>query len=304
MNSFGVFPFGRPNTARPARIPNGSTARVTVVGVYPSAWHISWRAPAYLASDGRSGSVAAMAVDVEPMVFWNGDDEDFGRSLATWVEETGFVQGGAPGEHGTISPTSPSTNGSSGAKVEKHYLEPLGLSAREASFTDVYPVFVVKRNKRGGLVRRREQGDAISTEYDPIAESLGFPQSSLPDRPSAKTLVRQSLEQFRGRLIADVETSNAPLVLTLGDEALQVVRGVSELKPSAPAESLTDLYGSAYGRSGSLEVNGRRVEWLALAHPGLLKGAPTTDDVDPAKRSVPGWNRLHSDWQVRVGRTL
>ncbi len=55
MSDWGRFPFGQPNTVRPARLAERSDA--VVIGVYPSAWHIAWRAPKELAAEGRSGAV-------------------------------------------------------------------------------------------------------------------------------------------------------------------------------------------------------------------------------------------------------
>lgn len=70
MTARGAFPFGRPNTDRPMRTAGRQTAAAaTIVGVYPSAWHVTWRAPSYLHASGRTGGVRALAVDVEPTVF-------------------------------------------------------------------------------------------------------------------------------------------------------------------------------------------------------------------------------------------
>ncbi|HSY25231.1 MAG TPA: hypothetical protein VK841_24065, partial [Polyangiaceae bacterium] len=135
-----------------------------MIGVYPSAWHIAWRAPKELVAQGMSGAVAALAVDVEPTVFWDGNADDFGESLARWKRDVGFLDG----KHGEVLPASPTTNGSSGEKVVRHYLEPLGISADRATFTDVYPVFLVKTSNG----KRREQGDAIREEYDTIAARM------------------------------------------------------------------------------------------------------------------------------------
>jgi hypothetical protein len=239
--------------------------------------------------------VAALAVDVEPTVFWAGDPAGFPEILASWKTTIGFIDGDDPGAHGWVSNTSPTANGSSGAKVDKRYLAPLGIAAASAAFTDVYPVFVTKSVGRAAH-GRREQGDAIRDEYDSIAEDLGFPASSLPRRPTAKHLVTDSLDRFQGHIMRAVEAADAPLVITLGDETLQVLRRIPALTPEPPAETITDLYGERYGARGHLAVNGRRVEWLPLVHPGLLKGTARQVTVDPAKRSGSGWNWLHSKW--------
>ncbi|NLD76030.1 MAG: hypothetical protein GX643_05120 [Acidimicrobiales bacterium] len=293
MTTFGCFPFGQPNTVRPARLPRFGPARVMIVGVYPSAWHVSWKAPAYLASRSSGGSVAALAVDVEPEVFWNGDTDSFSPMLNQWRAVTGFVDGDHAGAHGWIGPRSPSANGSSGAKVEERYLRPLGIPVSQTAFTDVYPVFVVKRSKSG---KRREQGDAIAVEYDSIAQDIGRQPSTLPPRPSTGALVAGAIERFSDRIVDDLEAADAPLIISLGDEALQVLSQIPALQPRPPARTITETYGTEYGRPGSLTVNGTAVQWIALAHPGLLKGKPRPVPISPAKRSGPGWNWVHEQW--------
>lgn len=57
---------------------------------------------------------------------------------------------------------------------------------------------------------------------------------------------------------------DAELVVTLGDEVLRTLALLLELSSGPPAQSLIDLYGDAYGRTGTLEVNGRTVQWLPL----------------------------------------
>jgi hypothetical protein len=145
-------------------------SNAVVIGVYPSAWHVAWRAPESHVGEGRRGAVAALAVDVEPTVFWDGDADDFGERLARWKRDVGFIDG----KHGTVSPVSPSTNGSSGAKVVRHYLRPLGIAAARVTFTDVYPVFLIKTTKGA----RREQGDAVREEYDSVAPRMAMPRCS------------------------------------------------------------------------------------------------------------------------------
>lgn len=262
--------------------------------MYPSAWHVAWKAPAYLASRTGTGSVAALAVDVEPTVFWNGATDDHSAMLDTWRSATGFVEGDGPGSHGWISTRSPSANGSSGTKVEQRYLRPLGIAPERAAFTDVYPVFVVK--KSGPRSRRREQGDAIASEYDSIAADLGEQPSTLPSRPTSRQLVSAALEQFSNRIVQDLEAAAAPFVIALGDEALHVLSQIRALRPKPPANSITETYGTGYGRAGSLTTNGAPAGWVALAHPGLLKGEPKRVTIDPANRAGQGWNWLHAKW--------
>ena len=77
------------------------------------------------------------------------------------------------------------------------------------------------------------------------------------------------------------------------------MRRIRPLDPEPAAETITQLYGDDYGRPGRLTVNGHHVEWIALAHPGLLKGKPEHVDIDPTKRSGAGWDWLHAKWEAK-----
>jgi hypothetical protein len=290
MGSWGEFPFGRPNSVRPARCGDRSVA--VVVGVYPSAWHVAWDAPERLAGDGRLGRVAALAVDVEPTVFWDGDTDDFGTRLAAWKNDVGFVDG----QHGSISPTSPSTNGSSGDKVVRHYLVPLGLNAKRVTFTDVYPVFLVKTSTGS----RREQGDAICKEYDSIAAAMGRRPSSLPSRISAARLPGIAASTFGERLVADLTEAAPPLIITLGEEVWNTLLSIPPLRARPPRPTFAEMYGDAYGAVGEVSIGGRTIPWLPLVHPGLLKGTlDPAADIAQGARTVNGWATLHARWAVR-----
>lgn len=261
MSDDGAFPFGRPNTECPARMVADASAMV--IGVYPSAWHVTWTAPE-LFTDGKRHGVKAMAVDVEPTVFWDGANDDFETRLQKWKQQVGFIDG----THGTISSSSPSTNGSSGAKVVSNYLRPLGIPVERTAFTDVFPVFMVK----SGGTNRREQGDAIREAYDPIAERMGKARCTLPNRIDSADLPEKAAARFGPRLLRDLEASRAPLVITLGREVWETLVLLSPLAARPPCARFDDLNSKQYGARGSLQIAGRTVEWLPLVHPGLLKG--------------------------------
>lgn len=288
MKDWGVFPFGRPNTVRPARMVRN--ADVVVVGVYPSAWHVAWRAPPHLVKPGASGGVAALAVDVEPTVFWDGNADDYGERLARWKAEVGFVDG----KHGAISAKPPKTNGSSGDKVVRHYLTPLGLGAERTTFTDVYPVFLIKSASGS----RREQGDAIRAEYDSIAPAMGLPTCTLPARIARAKLPALAAAEFADRLLADLDASRGPLVITLGEEVWATFMAIERLQARPPCTRFDELYGDTYGQTGKVNVAGRELTWLPLVHPGLLKGSPSPDAALDfgGGRTPAGWATLHARW--------
>jgi hypothetical protein len=299
MRDWGRFPFGKRNTVRPAR--RAESPRAVVIGVYPSAWHVSWSAPGALGDPtGRKGKVAALAVDVEPEVFWDGTADDFEERLATWKrhEDVTFVEGDGAGRHGRIADRSPSTNGSSGAKVVEHYLRPLGLDPGEVTSTDVFPVFMVKR--AGERARRREQGDAIAAEYDTIAHTMGKQPSSLPTRIPPARLPSEAAKLFGSELVEEIRLARPDLVIALGSEVWDTFRLIPDLRVEHRGVSFDSLYGSRYGETGTLRVDGRSIDWLPLVHPGLLKGSEgVASGVDPARRTVGGWNLLHAAWVER-----
>lgn len=298
-HTYGAFPFGRPNTVRPMR-PSEGPAQVTVVGVYPSAWHVSWTAPAYTYGSGRTGRVKALAVDVEPTVFWDGDHDGFVDRLSDWTAATGFLKGDDRGQHGHIAEVSPSTNGSSGRTVSLRYLPAVGASANQTAFTDIYPVFMVHRG--GG--KRRTQGDAIAQEYDSIAPDMIRQPSSLTTRIPPGQVPGLAAKMFGPRIVADLEAADADLVITLGSEPFEALLLLPELAASPPAESLVALFPDGYGRTGTLRVNGRQVDWLPLVHPGLLKGGPNpvgNEDLAAGRRTPGAYNSLHRRWEKQLG---
>lgn len=285
----GRFPFGRPNTPRPARTPSSGHVRQLVIGVYPSALHVSWTRPASEALPTRQRRVASMAVDVEPEVFWDGKDAD--TRVAAWVEQVGFRAGYAPEEHGVLGTA---TNGPSGDTLNG-YFDGLAVSIEDTAFLDVYPVFLVKRRgSRSGAASHREQGDAIDEVYNAAFSGLAagptgpWTASNLPTRFSATELPRRATERF-GTWLRDVLLEATPEhVVTLGQEpwtTLSLIPGVS-LNHPAPSLSATRL--SGYGTTGSLTVDGHDLPWTPLAHPGLLR------------QSTGDWAAAHSRWARRL----
>ena len=296
---WGLFPFGRPNTVRPAR-PATRPAKAIVVGVYPSAWHVTWTRPAFAADRGDTGGVRALAVDVEPTVFWDGAVDDFSSRLEAWIDLVGFVAGDEPGQHGHVARKSPSANGSSGGKVVRRYLQPMGLEDGDAAFTDVCPVFHVKSAGRARTPRKREQGDAIRDEYDAVAPLLGKLACTLPRRIPPARMPTVATENFRQRIANDLIENTAPIVVTLGEEVWATLLKLPELQPRSPVVEFSELYGDRYGETGSLTIAGRTATWLPLVHPGLLAGPAHDVALEPWKRTPAGWNMLHSRWEQRL----
>jgi hypothetical protein len=193
-----------------------------VLGVYPSALHIRWTAPA-----GYTG-VRALAVAPEPWPFWDGTDQDW--RVAQWKADVQWrAEWGEAASAGRV-------NGSSGQLVRDRVLEPLGLTLDEVWLTDALPFFFVHRGAG-------TQGAAMSERYDPFASTAGLPLHDLPDRPSAQRLVEMAVTEEADRLRDELRQAAVPLLITLGNEALAVAAALLESDLQArlsPGES----YGS------------------------------------------------------------
>ncbi len=94
-------------------------------------------------------------------------------------------------------------------------MAPLGLDFNRVWTTDALPFFHVHRGPR-------TQGDAMSTMYHPFAAKRGLPLHDLPTHPSVDQLIRRSIKEEGPRLQAELRESQAPLLITLGNEALAV----------------------------------------------------------------------------------
>jgi hypothetical protein len=281
----GRFPFGLPNSPRPARWDGEGAARQLVLGVYPSALHVGWRAPR--SSSGAPVRIAAMAVDVEPCVFWDGRDAE--ERVEDWTRRVGFAEGDGPDQHGHVRPA---LNGPSGVTLGNYFTGPI-LPAQDTVFADVYPVFMVKTAGPGST--RKQQGDAIQERFNPMAAqlpatTLGPPgPAHLRPRLIPGALPAPAVERFGSWLLDLLRTVRPERVVTLGQEpwtTLSLLPGL-ELKHPSPNLSATRLGG--YGREGTLRIDGRDIVWVPLAHPGLLNSSA-------ARRGTPTWRQVHSAW--------
>lgn len=204
--------------------------------------------------------MGALAVDVEPVVFWDGTDPDPDDLIADWKREVGFVDGDDPGCDGRVGGVH--LNGSSGATLAAEVLRPKGFELPDVWMSDVEPWFQVKF----GTPTKRQQGDVLRDIYNPFAAASGRrPAASLPRRLTPKALVAHAISEERERLRSELLESAAPIVLTLGEEARQILLEVVDAATGLPTSALNTL---DYGRPGWVDVSGRTMEWIALVHPG------------------------------------
>lgn len=271
---WGHFPFGQPNSRRPMRLPTSSPVQALVVGVYPSALHMGWSPPTSVdprkPKDRRRRFIGSLAVDVEPVVFWDGLAPTPTTELARWAETVGF----AAARHGQIWS---GTNGPSGATLVKQYLKPLGLDADRVAFTDVVPWFFVYGSQRA----------AIAERFAPIAGDLAVHPGSLPPRPNDAQLVRiAGSEPRRTTLRREIIEAGAPVVITLGNSALGAVRAVADSMDGAP----NSLSPETYGAIGHLFIDEHGFELLPMVHPGFLSKLGNR----------PAWQKALDRWHPRL----
>ena len=274
VSHHGVFPFGQVNLERQMRLPLRAVDAV-VIGVYPSAFHVSWSPPPALdprpVDARRRAFISSLAVDVEPTVFWTGEDPSPDAELYRWKAAVGFD----PVHHGTVST---GNNGPSGAGLVTDVLAPLGLNPAAVAFTDAVPWFFVKRGPNS-------QGDAITTRFNPIAVQLGLREGDLPTRPTTKQLVGIASSTDRASALrAEILKSRAPLVITVGQEALDAVRSVADGSDGVQTRLAPD---EAYGRRGELSIDRSTVALVGLAHPGFMRQTTNTD-----------WKNAFSSWKA------
>lgn len=278
MRDHGTFPFGQPNAVRPLWPASSGKAMALVVGVYPSAFHVRWSPPPDAddrpPAQRRRPYVASLAVDVEPRVFWDGQTPSPNDLLNQWKKAVKFKD-----SWGTVQP---GHNGPSGDGLNADYLAPLGLAQGDVAMTDVVPWFFVK-NGAGS------QGAAIERVGASFAKrGLPFKGGTLPARPTAKKLVEIACGPARREsLRRELVETGSLLVISLGQEALDAVRGVADAVDGVPLKLAP---GRSYGAEGSLLVDGQRLRWIPLAHPGLIR----------QQAAATPWRVAHAAWGKRM----
>jgi hypothetical protein len=253
--------------------PASGNAKALVVGVYPSAFHVAWSPPAQFdprdPSRRRRPFIGSLAVDVEPTVFWDGHDPTPARILEQWRQAVGFDDD----LHGQVTI---GNNGPSGAAVVREVLLPLNLHPEEVAFTDVVPWFFVKDGKGS-------QGEAMRQRFAPLAGPLGVALGSLPNRPTTGALVElASTGARREPLRHEILAAAAPLVITLGQEAVDAIRKVADQWHGTE----TRLEPSGYGTRVRFTIESITKDLLPLVHPGFAR-----------QTNRPAWRSALDSWK-------
>ena len=249
-----TFPFGMPIT--PVQQADRSPKRVFVLGVYASAVHARW-----VGDDGRT-IINALAVASEPEIFWRGDDAD---------AVIGKIP--VPSGAGRLVAASKTLNGPSGVTLDRAFLEPLGITRREAWLCDLLPESRCNPSQRA----------AIEREYDSRRHRYGLPTYDFPPVPTALADERRRLE-IEGEIVA----AQPAVLLTLGDQPLKW------FGKHYGAHSTLGSYGTTpetYGRLHDLNVAGEALKLLPLVHPR---------QAGKLGSHSAGWSELHAWWVERV----
>jgi hypothetical protein len=206
------------------------------------------------------------------VVFWDGDTPSPEDVLAKWKSVVGFGT-----QHGSASV---GNNGPSGSELVARVLAPLGIAAEQTAFTDAVPWFFVKSGKGS-------QGEAIAQRFAPIAEVMKVFPGSLPPRPSAKQLVATAAaDERRTSLRQEILDAGAQRVITLGQEALDVLREISDEVRGVQ----TRLAPDGYGTEGEVVIKGHVMHLIPLCHPGFVR---QTRDVK--------WRQALAAWREASG---
>lgn len=234
--------------------------KVFVLGVYASAVHARW------VSDKGKTLISALAVASEPEIFWRGEN-------AAEIVSRISVPTGA----GRLVAANNKLNGPSGVALYKMFLTPLGIDRNQAWLCDLLPES--RCNPK--------QAAALHREYLPAMERLGLPRYNFPPVPSVLVSDERVLEIEKELLVA------APQVfITLGDQPLKWF-----MKPYGSKSRLAS-YGETkaeYGRLHNIEVAGRKLKLLPLAHPRQAGKLGSHSSK---------WNELHTYWVENIAPGL
>ena len=131
-------------------------------------------------------------------------------------------------------------------------------------FTDVVNQYFVK----GGA---RSQRSSLRDVYEPFAAIVDeLNEAHLPARPSPGALVKLAVRAHASRLCAEVAQARPTIVVTLGEEARQVLARIADVADGPPTVPLTDptALADVYGRPGTIAFGEQRARWYAAVQIG------------------------------------
>jgi uracil-DNA glycosylase len=255
----GIFPFGERvhDLAQLDRSPK----RVFVLGKYASAVHARW-----IGADGTP-KVYALAVASEPEIFWRGDG----------VEEI-LARIPVPEEAGKLVPAASMFNGPSGIALDQRFIEPLGLTRKDAWLCDLVPrSFMNPKQKK-----------ALEREYIPLMEQCHLPKPSIPPVPS-----QLADDQRRQEILEEIRESRAGVLILLGDEPIKwFLRRFDDRWARLGDFGETE---ERYGRLHESRLDDMTIRVLPLVHPRQAAALGTHSRK---------WFELHQHWVREVASSL
>jgi len=259
MTAIGVFPFGQ--EVRVVAQQDQTPKHAFILGVYASAVHAKW-----IGSNNRV-TVNALAVASEPYIFWEGDGA---KDIIGQIT--------IPRELGRLEPADKLHNGPSGIRLNKSFLEPLGLNRQDAWLCDLVPHSCLNPN----------QLKAIYRSYLPEMKRFDLP---IPTVPLAADIFRNRIYDTRRRqaILEELMTSQAELLVLLGDQPIKHFLHHFDRRWN----KLSD-FGSGcetYGQRHEININGRKLGILPMAHPR---------HVGKLGNHSAKWQKLHTNWAANM----
>ncbi len=194
--------------------------------------------------------IAALAVASEPTIFWTGEGAD---EIIAKINP--------PGNIGHLESVGANLNGPSGRALDEKILGPLGVSRNNAWLCDLVP--------HSCMNHRQEK--ALKREKLPI-----------PDWPHVPKCLAD--ETRRAAILEELNASEAKVLITLGDQPLQWFAAHFGAKPRLADYGETDEH---YGHLHPLQVGGREIKLLPLAHPRQIARLGIHSEK---------WAALHENW--------
>ncbi|WP_072031652.1 hypothetical protein [Anaerovibrio sp. RM50] len=256
MSNEYQFPFGE--YVHPVVQEDRTPKKVFVLGVYASAVHAKWVA--------KNGKIAckALAVASEPRIFWDGNEKE--------AEEI-IKKIRVPSEMGHLELPDKDLNGPSAKALDEKILAPLGFDRKDAWLCDLLPE---SRLNRG-------QQSAISKKYKPFLKKLaneGLNEVTVPNK-TEKFCDNERVEEITKELLE----SQADLLILLGDKPIQQYLHIVEKESYKRLDDYKKNIG--YGRCTDVEIGGKMIKVLPLAHPR---------QIARLGRSSQKWYAIHQKW--------
>jgi len=243
----GRFPFGE--EVRKVEQKDRSPKQVFILGVYASAVHARW-----IDVNGRV-VVKALAVASEPYIFWRGEGTD---EIIQRIQIQPAL--------GKLEPAAKQFNGPSGIALDDLIIKPLGVTREDTWLCDLVPHSCMNP----------AQKKTIEKNYLPLVDEYDLPL------PTFHSVPRKLTDEIRRKeILNEIEMSQAKVLVLLGDKPIQWF-----LKYYVDTwKRLSDF--PEYGQLTPVEINGRSLEILPLAHPRQIARLGTSSQK---------WYDLHQAW--------